>query len=104
MTKIEFLKKLFRTDDVRSGDCGQMYWVDGNLIWVDNLKGGRMSVKLKPYTSYARALRVAKDLWVDLLKMNYPVDAATKVDVYESHCGRGYGSGWAVRIRCDRPC
>ena len=103
MTKIEFLKKLFRTENVTCGDCGQMYWVDRYLVWVDNLKGGRMSVKLKPYINYARALRVAKDLWVDFLKMNYPVDAATKLDVYE--CRRGMsGSGYAVRLRCDKPC
>ena len=102
MTKVEFLKKLFRTDNVKCGDCGQMYWVDGHLVWVDNLKGGRISVKLKPYTTFTGALKVGRELWTNLLRMKYPVDAATKVDVYKCYCAR-WGSGYAARLRCDKP-
>ena len=103
MTKVEFLKKLFRTEDVRSGDCGQMYWVDGHLIWVDNLKRGRISVKLKPYANFTGALKVGRDLWTNLLRMKYPVDAATKVDIYYCSSSRER-YGYAVRLRCDKPC
>lgn len=105
MTKIEFLKKLFKTEDVKSAGCGQCYYVNNSTVWVDNLRGGRMSVKVKPYRDKEQAERVGKLLWNSLMDMNYPVDAATKVDVYRCY---SYGLGmeiwrWAVRLRCDKP-
>lgn len=106
MTKIEFLKKLFKTEDVTCGDCGQMYWVNKNLVWVDNLKGGRISVKIKPWSNCQVAYVNAKKLWNNLMEMNYPVDAATKVDVYVCRTQGMYDGyeGFAIRLRCDKPC
>lgn len=103
MTKVEFLKKLFKTENVRCGDCGQMYWVNGRLVWVDTLKGGRISVKLKPFIDIVRAQQYRYILEKNLMSMDYPVDAATKVDIYKCRHYGGFVSGWAVRIKCDKP-
>lgn len=104
MTKIDFLKKLFNTEDVQSSDCGQRYWAKGYQVYVDNLKGGRVSIKVKFFKTEAVAVRTAITMFHNLRYMQGSVvDAATKWDVYQpSTCGRFPRGLWVARLRCDR--
>lgn len=109
MKKIEFLKKLFETEDVKSTDCGQKYWVKimakTKQVWVDNLPGGRVSIKVKGYSNKLVAMAVAEAMYHSLVNMpGSVVDAATKWSVYrigDIAFGPKTG-GWAARLICDK--
>lgn len=102
MTKIEFLKQLFRDNSIHSTDCGQRYEGMAGTIWVDTIARGRISIKVKPILNRAQAQRYAEWLKQNLLDMTASVvDAATKADTYEAEC-RGYKCGWSARLRCDK--
>lgn len=104
MTKIEFLKKLFQTEDVQSTDCGQRYIVKGYFVWVDDLKGGRVSIKVKFFKHEAVAVQTAITMYHNLVYMQGSiVDAATKWDVYHPDTSGRFPAGlWAARLRCDK--
>lgn len=104
MTKIEFLKKLFNTKDVRSTGCGQRYIVKNYFVWVDNLTGGRVSIKVKFFRTEAVAVRTATTMFNNLLDMQGSVvDAATGWDVYQPDtCGRFPRGLWVAKLRCDK--
>lgn len=104
MTKIEFLKNLFLTEDVKSTDCGQRYWVKNYMVYVDNLKGGRVSIKVKFFRTEAVAVQTAITMYHNLRYMQGSVvDAATKWDVYHPGTSGRFPTGlWVARLRCDK--
>lgn len=101
MTKQEFISKLFKSFAHYEG-CGQCMQTRIGTVWVDDLKGGRVSIKVKPFFTRGSAQRYAEQLLENLREMpGSVIDAATKADVYEAEC-RGYKCGWAARLRCDK--
>lgn len=109
MTKIEgiqsMVKSIFGRDAVvESTDCGQRYWVKGiGTIYVDTLKGGRVSIKIKYFTESEEALRVAKAMWNWLYYFSgITVDAASKADIYSTFHPRYGRVLYAARLRCDK--
>ena len=106
MKKIEFLKKLFKTENVQSTDCGQRYDVNGYMVWVDTLGRGRISVKVKYFRTEMIAKHVAKTMYENLLNdSELVVDAATKWDVYHPHTsGARFPNSkiWVARLKCDK--
>lgn len=109
MTKIEgiqsMVKSIFGRDAiVESTDCGQRYWIRGKgLIYVDTLGGGRVSIKIKYFTTFDSAHRVAKAMWNWLYYFSgIVVDAASKADVYETLHPRVGGTVYGARLRCDK--
>lgn len=118
MTKKEFIEKLIqsmygRKYTVEYNGNGQNLSIrdkDGHYvgpwIWADNLKGGRVSIKLKYFEwsteGLQKANRAAKALWNVLYYMEGSVvDAATRCDVFRGHTSR-FGYYYVVRLRCDR--
>lgn len=114
MTKIEGINSLVKAIygknfTARTAGCGQCYWVEcqeltkGSLIWVDCLKGGRVSIKIKFFKEPDRAKRVAKAMWNWLYYFSdIPVDAASKADTYTSYPSRFGGPLYAARLKCDK--
>ena len=109
MTKIEGIqsmaKSVFGRDAiVESTDCGQRYWIKGKgLIYVDTLKGGRVSIKIKYFTTFYTARTVAERMWNWLYCFSgIVVDAASKADVYETLHPRVGGTVYGARLRCDK--
>lgn len=103
MTKIEFLKKLFATEDVKSSHCGQLYYVKGKCVWVDVFKNGQISVKMKFFTTLEEATWWAYFIYCNLWKMNGSVvDAATKWNVYHPIWGNRRTRSYAARLICDK--
>lgn len=109
MTKIEGIQSLVRSifgkdATVESTDCGQRYWVTGGgNIYVDTLKGGRVSIKIKPFTNPDSAVRAAKAMWNWLYYFSgITIDAATKADVYSTFHPRYGRILYAARLRCDK--
>jgi len=101
MTKQEFISKLFNSFAYYEG-CGQCMQTRLGTIWVDDLKGGRVSIKVKPFLTRESAQRCAEQLLENLREMPGSfIDAATKADVYKVEY-RGYICGWAARLRCDK--
>ncbi len=106
MKKIEFIKNVLGATLIESNDCGQSYyfvadWGRGN-VWVDTLKGGRVSIKVKHFRMKEAAEYVATKLYNNLLNMSGSVvDAATKADTYKGFCAR-YSCGYVARLRCDK--
>lgn len=89
---------------VESTDCGQRYYVWGKRsIYVDVLKGGRVSIKIKYFRSPDEPNRVAKAMWNWLYYFSgITVDAASKADVYATNHPRVGGTVYAARLRCDK--
>lgn len=115
MKKIEFLNRLMQwcygpEVNVVASENGQQYDLmrDGEhlrTIWVDNLRGCRVSIKLKyKDTPVGRAMaQSVSDHMMDfLMSNNFIVDAATKSDVYENYSSRGGCWYKVARLRCDR--
>ena len=105
MKKIEFLRNLFCTEEVYSSDCGQRYWVKGYQVYVDNLKGGRVSIKVKFFKTEAVAVQTAITMFHNLRYMQGSVvDAATKWDVYQPSSASRWPASklWVARLRCDK--
>lgn len=109
MTKIEGIKSMVKTIygrgyKVESNGCGQSYYVPGmGLIWVDCLKGGRVSIKLKYFKAPEQAARAAKAMWNWLYYFSgITVDAASKADTYKVFHSRFGGPLYAARLICDK--
>lgn len=105
MTKIEFLQNLLG-GIVSASDCGQRYIWEHNgtrsIVWVDTLKGGRISIKFKYFFSKEGADKAARFLWHRAMQTKgLVIDAATKADVYQGSCSR-FPAGWVARLRCDK--
>lgn len=120
MTKIEFLNDIARTmcgrhAHVESTDCGQRYtmvwpgkdkWGNDRVcrktLWIDTLKNGRISLKVK-FAKYADAERMAHCLWNAVYYSDkYVLDAKAKADVYECYtCAYGH-VGFGARLRMDK--
>lgn len=114
MKKIDFVKQIMgsvlgKTTTVESNGCGQCYhvtWFEGTkqkffTLWVDNLRGGRISMKVKCLEK-ERAERLAKAMWNALYYGDFVVDAASKADVYEHYSPRGGCWYYVARLRCDK--
>lgn len=104
MTKIEFLKKLFLTDDIHRVSCGQIYemrLMGTHLLFVDDLKGGRVSIKLKYFTNFEQARVFASMMWHSLQSMSVDWANEATVDIYKCEADR-YSAGWAARLRCRK--
>jgi len=109
MTKIKgiqsMVESIFGKDaTVESTDCGQRYWVKGKgLIYVDTLGGGRVSIKIKYFTTFDNARTVAKAMWNWLYYFSgITVDAASKADIYSTFHPRYGRVLYAARLRCDK--
>lgn len=124
MKKIEFLKRMVQwcwgpEFSVKAGDCGQRYWITRlgdpvREVWVDNLPGGRASIKIKfSNTLLGRTIAqsISDAMWNFLMSNEFVVDAAAKADWYEgfeyaslvTQEGRGDKTKVAVaRLRCDK--
>ena len=96
---------------VESTDNGQMYvirevynpLVTSCIIYVDILKGGRVSIKIKYFDSMETAERFARGMYNRLYSFTgIVVDAATKADAYEICSPRFRGPLYAARLRCDK--
>lgn len=121
MTKIEFLKNLFPGLKVKSGYFGQMYELYGQetrtdafgysqnierrvaVVFVDILKGGNISIKVKFFYDREIALDVARKMLENLKAMkDSVVDAATKADVYIAGGILWPNKVWVARLKCDK--
>lgn len=116
MTKIEGLRRMINIlygeyATVESADNGQLYVIRGvynpmdisGIIYVDTLKGGRVSVKIKYFDSKEVAERFARGMYNWLYSFTgIVVDAATKADAYEICSYRFRGPLYAARLRCDK--
>lgn len=116
MTKIEGLRRMINIlyggyATVESADNGQMYVIRevynpmfaSGIIYVDILKGGRVSVKIKYFDSMETAERFARGMYNWLYSFTgIVVDAATKADAYEICSSRFRGPLYAARLRCDK--
>ena len=109
MTKIEGINSMVQTIygkefKAEANGCGQCYDVPGKgLIWVDLLKRGRVSIKLKYFGDPEQAGRVAKAMWNWLYYFSgITVDAASKVDIYSTFHPRYGRVLYAARLRCDK--
>ena len=116
MTKIEGLRRMINIlyggyATVESADNGQLYVIRGvynpmdisGVIYVDTLKGGRVSVKIKYFDSMETAERFARGMYNWLYSFTgIVVDAATKADAYEICSSRFRGPLYAARLRCDK--
>lgn len=109
MTKIEgiqsMVESIFGKDaTVESTDCGQRYWVKGmGTIYVDTLKGGRVSIKIKYFAESEAAYRAVKAMWNWLYYFSgITVDAASKADIYSTFHPRYGRVLYAARLRCDK--
>lgn len=108
MTKIEGIQSLvhriFGSVTVESTDCGQRYYVPcrGN-IYIDTLRGGRVSIKIKNFEDPDQAGKVAKAMWNWLYYFSgITVDAASKADVYSTFHPRYGRVLYGARLRCDK--
>lgn len=117
MTKIQFLQIVAQAAfpypvkvEHRFNSC---YWVrpvpdngggyGGCYLWVDPLKGGRVSIKFK-YFGMSYAFLNMKDR-LETFVSNAPqrtffTDAATKVDAYLSRTSQH--GGMVLRLQCDK--
>lgn len=109
MKKIEVLRDMFKSVGGilnPSGYCGQYYNLDlkGKRydVWVDSLKRGRVSIKVKHFSDKDMARLVAASLYNYLLNSPYTVDAATKGDVYRVHDWNHVFLGYGARLICDK--
>ena len=116
MTKIEGLRRMINIlyggwATVKSTDNGQMYvirevynpLVTSGIIYVDILKGGRVSIKIKYFDSLETAERFARGMYNWLYSFTgIVVDAATKADAYKIYSSRFRGPLYAARLRCDK--
>lgn len=116
MTKIEGLRRMINIlyggyVTVESADNGQLYVIREvynpmdirGIIYVDILKGGRVSVKIKYFDSKEEAERFARGMYNWLYSFTgIVVDAATKADAYEICSSRFRGPLYAARLRCDK--
>lgn len=116
MKKIKFLNDLAKyvwgpQAKVEGTDCGQCYTVtvteDGlvRMMYVDSLKGGRCSIKIKYYADSAlghhTAARISRSMMNYLLQSDLTVDAATKAGAYRGHNSR-FGYYYVANLKCDR--
>lgn len=109
MTKIEgiqsMVSSIYGKDSlVESTDCGQRYSIeDKGFIYVDTLKGGRVSIKIKYLITSEGAARVAKAMWNWLYYFSgITVDASAKADVYSTFHPRFGRVLYVARLRCDK--
>ena len=115
MTKKGFLENIFKAtfgDDVvvKTGCSGQAYMMyvpigeekDWRIIpvWIDTLKGGRISLKLKGWGTKVGAQAAAKALYEAAYQISYPV----KADCYYSRSNGWLYSGrrWVARLRMNK--
>ena len=118
MTKKEFLtdiaKSVFgRSAHVESSTCGQRYWfvwkekdtVRRMMFWIDTLKWGRISLKVKGFSDPMQAIRMSKALWnaAYYSDKNYVLDAKAGADVYRTvPTWGGAPGGYVARLRMDK--
>lgn len=111
MTKIEginsMVQAVFGTGlKVESNGSGQCYSIAApgyGLIWVDVLRGGRVSIKIKYFSEWKRALDVSAKMWYWLCnRSGIVVDAAAKADTYMTYHPRFGGPLFAARLKCDK--
>ena len=106
MKKFEALQEAFSSVGgilERTNYCGQLY----NLfigkgfceVWVDNLPGGRVSIKVKSFKHKNMAAMIA--ILLDNRIMHMGV-TNTKVDAYQAHRFYGTERGYAARVICSK--
>lgn len=74
-------------------------------LWVDSLKGGRVSIKFKSFgMSYAFLnLKDRLETFIsNAPQSTFFTDAATKVDIYLSRISRYGCGGMVLRLQCDK--
>lgn len=117
MKKIEFLTDIAhsmwgKSAKVYSAGNGQKYIITYTvrmgqravLLWIDTLKGGRVSIKIKGFR-IDEAVRCAKALWnaVYYSDKNYVLDAKAKADIYKSSSpSMSRISNYVARLRMDK--
>lgn len=117
MKKIKFLNDLAKhvwgnQAKVESTDCGQRYEVavtsDGTvrkLIYVDPIKNGRCSIKVKYYSNsrlgHHTAEGVSNSMMGYLLEQGLVIDVITKAACYKGRTSR-FGYYYVANLKCDR--
>lgn len=107
MKKIEILRDMFKSVGGilnSEGYCGQYYNLElkGRRydVWVDNLPGGRVSIKVKYFKHENDAALIA--MLLDN-KIMHKGATNTKADTYKVHVWDHVFLGYGARLICDKP-